>query len=192
MQIQTKIPAFKDFSYLLSQSDSIANPAEIHGILCGLICSGQKLDGKFWFHTVLKLFEAKAHIAPHNRGMVIELYDATCRQLSRLDSDFELLLPDDNQALAIQAEALSQWCQGYLYGLRLADNTILDKSTEDSRDALRCISEIAKLDFSSIEVREIDSKAYHGVVEFVRSSVIVLYDELSGLPHNKTATTSLH
>lgn len=185
MQVGPKILAFDDFSCVLAEADSLANPAEIHGILCGLICSGQKIDGKFWFHTVLKLFESRAHIAARHRSMVIDLYDASCRQLSGLDSEFQMLLPDSNQSLSRRAEALSQWCQGFLFGLRLPDSSIEKEASEETRDALRCISELAQLDFASIEIREVDNKAYSGVVEFVRSAVSVLYEEFTESPKNQ-------
>lgn len=179
MQFESKILVFSDFSHLLAQADSLANPAEIHGILCGLICTGQKIDGKFWFHMVLKLFETRAHISSRHRGMILELYDATCRQFSGVGSEFELLLPDVQQTLKHRAESLSQWCQGFLYGLKLADNTIIDETSEEAREALHCISEIARLDYANIEVREIDENAYAGVVEYVRSAAIVLYTEFA-------------
>lgn len=189
MQIQSTNLAFDDFSHLLIQADSLANPAEIHGILCGLICTGQKLDGKFWLHTVLKLFEAKAHISPRHRGRVIELYAATCRQLSDLDDSFKLLLPDQEQPLACRAEALSQWCYGFLYGLKLTDSSLVERSNQEVRDALKCISEIAKLDFSNIEVRDIDNNAYVGVVEYVRSAVVAVYQELAGNTRDDSSKT---
>jgi len=180
MHVTPKILAFEDFSYLLTEADSLANPAEIHGILCGLICTGHHLDGKFWFNTVLKLFETRAHISEHHRSIVIDLYDITCRQLSHLHftDDFQMLLPDENHPLTRRAEALSQWCQGFLYGLRLVQSPE-NKHSNETNDSLRCISEIAQLDFANIEVRDIDTKAYVGVLDFVRSSVISVYQDLT-------------
>lgn len=184
MQIVPKILDFENFSYLLAEADSLASPAEIHGILCGIICSGQKMDGNFWFHTVLKLFESRAYLAPRHREMVLELYDSTCRQLGGLGSEFQLLLPDPSNSLPRRAEALSYWCQGFLYGIQLADSAISKGTSEENYNALSCISEIAQLDFRSIEVREIDNKAYVGVVEFVTDAVTSLYKELSGNTEN--------
>lgn len=180
MQVVPKILDFENFSYVLAEADSLASPAEIHGILCGIICSGQKMDGNFWFHTVLKLFESRAFLAARHRGMVIDLYDSTCRQLSGLDPEFQLLLPDGSNSLSRRAEALSFWCQGFLYGLQLADNSVHKAASDETYNALTCISEIAQLDYKNIEVREIDNKAYFGVVEFVTEAVTTLYKELSG------------
>lgn len=180
MQVTPKLLDFENFSYLLSEADSLASPAEIHGILCGIICSGPKMDGNFWFHTILKLFESRAYLAPRHRNMVIDLYDNTCRQLIGLETEFQLLLPNESNSLNRRAQALSFWCQGFLYGLQLADSSIGKGTSDETFHALSCISEIAQLDFSSIEVKEVDNKTYSNVVEFVTDAVTSVYKELSG------------
>ena len=45
------------------------------------------------------------------------VYDAMVRTLAGNDSAFAPLLPDDDAPLAERADALSMWCQGFLYGL---------------------------------------------------------------------------
>jgi yecA family protein len=179
MHIESKTLAFTDFRHLLAQADSLANPAEIHGIICGLVCTGQKLDGQAWFHLVLKLFESRAHITALHRGLVLDLYEKTCLQLSGLENDFYLLLPDNEQPLAERAEALSQWCQGFLYSLRLINSSIQEEAPKEILEALNTIQEIAKLDYSNIIIRDVDTNAYTGVVEFVRKAVISLHEDFS-------------
>ena len=185
MQVIPKLLDFKNFSYLLAEADSIANPAEIHGILCGIVCSGQKMDGNFWFHTVLNLFESKAFLSPQHRHMVLDLYDSTCRQLCGLESELQLLLPGQEMSLPLRAQALSYWCQGFLYGLQLADRSIGKSASEETFQALSCISEIAQLDFRNIEIKEIDSKAYIGAVEFITDAVNSVYKEFSSKAINQ-------
>ena len=48
MQIQAKSPAFDDFYHLLTQAEVVTSPAEIHGMLCGFVCVGPKLNGGFY------------------------------------------------------------------------------------------------------------------------------------------------
>lgn len=180
MQIEPKVPAFADFLSILNQADSITNPAEIHGVLCGLICAGQQLNGNFWFHSALKLFESRAHITGRYRDIVINLYDSTCRQLSGLGTEFHLLLPmADEKSLSTCAEALSIWCQGFLYGLQFTAINLEDELSDEAAEALRCMTELAKLDFNHIEVSEIDKIAYLGVADFVKSSAVLLYEEFT-------------
>ena len=54
MQIQANTLAFDDFYRLLSQTDVTTSLAEIHGVLCGFICVGTKLNGGFWIDSLLK------------------------------------------------------------------------------------------------------------------------------------------
>lgn len=195
MHIQSKVLGFIDYRHMLAQADSLANPAEIHGILSGLVCTGQKLDGQVGFNLILKLFETRAHITPAHRGLIIEMYDTLCRQLNCSESEFELLLPDTIQPLTERAEALSQWCQGFIYSLRLINNSLESEFSKEVRDTLNTICEIAKLDYANIVVRDVDTSAYVGVVEFVRTTVITLHHEINDtynkLSANK-AGESLH
>lgn len=175
MQVQSKTLAFADFSHILAQADVSTNPSEVHGILCGLICIGHKLDGKFWFDAVLNALGAKSLLC--NRELVIRLYDATCRQLSGLEYDFQLLLPEEEQSFAERAMALSYWCRGFSYALSMADAHLTANASEEMLDAIHCISDVGNIDFDEIDVSENDKLAYESVVDFVRTSVIMLYAE---------------
>lgn len=179
MQIESKIPVFDDFSHHWFQTEGLANPAETHGILAGLICTGQKLNGKFWFDTVLRLAGIGEEMAGSYQNIVVGLYDVTCRQLSGIESEFQLLLPNDSIPFTERAMALSDWCQGFIYGLDWADSPAMaEQMVEEVQEAMRCISELAKLDFTKIEITENDRAAFMSVAEFVRSAVIMIYAEL--------------
>lgn len=182
MQIQAKIPAFDHFSYLLAEADAAIVPSEIHGMLCGLICSGQRSNGKFWLDTALKLLEARTHIIAKHQAAVIELYDIACRQLTGLEGDFQLLLPSDEKSLPERAQALSQWCHGLISGLNLVGNLINEENEDilgDAKEAIRCMKEIATIDFDQIEVSEMDAQAYKSVTKFVSNSVKIIYHALA-------------
>lgn len=187
MQVQSKTLGFADFSHILAQADVSTNPSEVHGILCGLVCIGHKLDGKFWFDAVLNTLGVKSLV--DNRELIIELYDTTCRQLSGLEYDFQLLLPEDGQSFSERAVALSRWCKGFSYGLEIADVSFPERVSEEVQDAVRCIAEVGKLDFGDIEVSDNDKSAYQSVVDFVRTSVIMMYAELMELPIGFAGTT---
>lgn len=187
MQVQSKMLAFADFSHILAQADVPTNPSEVHGILCGLVCIGHKLDGKFWFDAVLNTLGGKSLV--YNRELIIELYDTTCRQLSGLEYDFQLLLPEEDDSFSGRAVALSRWCKGFSYGLEMiSDASFPERLSEEVQDAIRCIAEVGKLDFGDIEVSDSDKSAYQSVVDFVRTSVIMMYAELMELPVDYAGT----
>lgn len=180
MQVQSKMLAFADFSHILAQADVPTNPSEVHGLLCGLICIGHKLDGKFWFDAALNTLGVKSLVC--NRELIIKLYDATCRQLSGLEYDFQLLLPNETESFTEKAIALSRWCKGFSYGLEIAEVALMEHLSDEVQDALCSIAEVGKLDFVNIEVSEQDKTAYQSVVDFVRTSIIMMYAELMEIP----------
>lgn len=179
MQIQSKIPAFDDVFHLLVQADTQTTPSEIHGVLCGFICVGSRLNGKFWLDTLLKRLETFGTFAAEQQDLILSIYDAACRQLSGVEGEFRLLLPAATSSLTERAEALSEWCQGFLYGLSLAGNPIDTYVSEDVHEALRSITDIAKLNFDNIEIDEMDKTAYQNVSNYVESSIVMIYNELT-------------
>lgn len=180
MQIQSKIPAFEEVSHILIQVHTQTTPSELHGVLSGLVCIGSRLNGKFWLDSLLQRFKSFGDFAKENQGLILSLYDGICRQLNGMEDEyFEIMLPNENSSLTKRAEALSQWCQGFLYGLNVVDNLIDTTTPDDVHEALRCISELAKLDFTDIQVGEMDATAYFNVLEYVESSVEMIYLEFN-------------
>jgi yecA family protein len=183
MQIQVNPPpAFDDFYRLLSQSEVVTSPAEIHGMLCGFVCVGSKLNGGFWIDILLKRLGVRSsRLMLGSHGAVVGLYDAACRQLSGLQS-FKLLLPDAQQELEQRAEALSLWCEGFLYGLGLGGSSFDEETSDSVHEALFCIAEIAKLDVSQLEVTELDRLAYDDAIDFITQAIPLIYEELTHYP----------
>ncbi len=177
MQTQAKSPAFDDFYHLLTQAEVATSPAEIHGMLCGFVCVGQKLNGGFLIDILLKRLGTRPPFMLGSRGAVVGLYDATCRQLSGLQT-FQLLLPDEEHELEERAEALSLWCEGFLYGLGLGGSSIEDETPDVIHEALYCIAEIAKLEINHLEVTEVDKLAYDEAIEFITHAIPLIYEEL--------------
>ncbi len=178
MQIQAKSPAFDDFYHLLTQAEVVTSPAEIHGMLCGFICVGPKLNGGFLIDILLRRLDTRPRFMLGSQGAVVGLYDAACRQLSGLQS-FQLLLPDERHELEERAEALSRWCEGFLYGLGLGGSSIEEETPDIIHEALYCIAEIAKLEISHLEVTELDGLAYDEAIEFITHAIPLIYEELT-------------
>lgn len=192
MQVQEKSPAFDDFYHLLTQADVAASPAEIHGMLCGFICAGPKLNGGFLIDILLKRLGTRPRLVLEPQGAVVGLYDTACRQLSGLQT-FQLLLPDERYELGERAEALSLWCEGFLYGLGLGGSSIEEETPDVIHEALYCIAEIAKLEISNLVVTELDKLAYNEAIEFVTHAIPLIYEELTHYSlEGSTGSSYLH
>src|SRR5690606_31520995 len=111
---------YQEFSYqkvqdIVLNNDSAASAAEAHGVLSGLLCLNGQTDCDQWLEAVFG--EARIHLASAEHALLFALCETTRHQLDDFDFSFELLLPDDAHPLSERANALGEWCQGFLYGL---------------------------------------------------------------------------
>jgi uncharacterized protein YgfB (UPF0149 family) len=95
------------------------------------------------------------------------------------DADFEPLLPDDESPLALRADALSQWCQGFLYGLGSGTTGDPGQVSAEAGEIIRDFTDITHVGVDSDEENEENEVAFSEVVEFVRVGVQLLFVELA-------------
>lgn len=174
-----KLPDYIDVEQSLSRARAAVSAGEAHGILCGFICAGKETDGRGWVEPLLGHLDMNDVSAKECRGLLIKLYEVSGHQLKEMAFDFQVLLPDDDDALSARAAVLGDWCQGFMSGLGLAGLDIESAQSEDSKDALYHFSEIAKIDYDNLDISEDDERAYTEVVEYVRMAVLMIYAELA-------------
>jgi uncharacterized protein YgfB (UPF0149 family) len=152
--------------------------AEAHGLLAGLLCMDSGIACGAWLESL----EGPATEPPDDsdRQVLGRLFDATRRQLDDFDFSFELLLPDDDTPIEERAEALAEWCQGFLAGLGYGTKGNSGWPGECA-EVLADIGEIARLDPGGVgESAESD---YAELSEYVRVGVQVICSELqAGTP----------
>jgi len=153
-------------------NEASVGAAEAHGILTGMLCANAAADCEQWLSLVFE--EARDGLSESEEATLRELYDETCRLLDAVDFSFELFLPDDNAPLAERADALSGWCQGFLYGVGYAGAG--RDWPEDCAEVLRDLADIARLDANASG--EEDEAAYTEVSEFVRVGVQLVRGDL--------------
>jgi uncharacterized protein YgfB (UPF0149 family) len=87
--------------------------------------------------------------------------------------------PDDESSLAERADALSSWCQGFLYGL--GSGTTADPSgvSTEAAEIIRDLTEITHVGVDAGDETEENEVAFAAVVEFVRVGVQLLFVELA-------------
>jgi uncharacterized protein YgfB (UPF0149 family) len=107
---------------------------------------------------------------------------ATWRQLVERQSEFEILLPDDDESASLRAEAMGQWCEGFLHGLvsekhseKLRERLAADPLADIIRDMLQ-ITRAAADDGEDVEDEE---NAWVELVEYLRVAAQLTYEELA-------------
>jgi yecA family protein len=182
---------------VLQQKLSIANAsleaAEVHGVICGVISSNQELP-VYWFDELFDQAEEGDLLVADCRSEVEALYEDTRQQVEGAGMGMQLLLPDDESSLASRALAVSQWCQGFLYGIGLSGDESAKLLSEEAKEAIEDIASFTRMDVDSLEESEDEEDALIEITEFLWVAAMVIREALlSGrLESNQEKTNEYH
>ncbi len=170
---------FDGIEQALKQVNALTGPSETHGIVCGVICAGQRMNGRTWLETVMGAMDIQNSALKEQRGVLFSLYQQSSEQLQDFSFGFSVLLPDDETDLGMRAQALSDWCRGFLSGLGLAGINMDNGQLQECEEALQDFSEIAKLEHAGLSATNNDEESYMHIVEYVRMAVLLVYTVLT-------------
>lgn len=149
--------------------------AEYHGALCGALC-------------VRKVEEINPLQVLDGADSAVVAGDAveTLRQFRRdsqqaFDSDemlFIPLLPDDAEALGRRVEALSAWCEGFLYGISTGKALNLKQCSPELKEILKDFTDFTRAGMDEDSDVELEEGAYAELVEYIRVGAQLVYMEL--------------
>jgi uncharacterized protein YgfB (UPF0149 family) len=168
---------YEQFEGVLREARALPEPAEAHGTLAGALCSSRDYGLIEWLREILP--EDSPDAAALQSSVLQNVYDTMVRTLVGNDADFAPLLPADDAPLADRADALSLWCQGFLYGL--GSGTTPDPGTVsvEAGEIIRDFTEITHVGVDAGDDDDENETAFAEVVEFVRVGVQLLFVELA-------------
>ncbi len=164
---------------LLSESRAVTEPAEAHGTLAGALCATGAYRLEDWLAEILPDGAAPGVAAAQLR----EVYHETRAALTGTHMQFELLMPDDEQPIELRTEALSLWCNGFVYGLGTSGAPDPEQLPGDAGEIVRDLAQIMRAGVDEREGLEANEAALAELVEFVRVGVQVVFEELGALRH---------
>ena len=188
-------------SDLINELSLSVSAAHVHGSLVGYVCAGGEM------HTRATLDEALsqehdgivARSAPvaHWVAIVLDEHDlelpdgteseldgfaqATIKLLAQAEMRLELLLPDDVRDLNERADALTQWCSGFLGGLGLGGFNQEKSLSKEAREGLRDLERIARTEIELDDDVEGNETALMELAEFAKITALMLYLEIATL-----------
>jgi len=168
---------YDEFERVLRDARALPEPAEAHGTLAGALCSSRDYGLMEWLGEILPDDSPESEAL--QSSVLQNVYNSMVLTLVGNDADFEPLLPDDEAPLSERADALSLWCQGFLYGL--GSGTTPDPSTVsmEAGEIIRDLTDITHVGVEVDEQNEENEVAFAEVVEFVRVGVQLLFVELA-------------
>lgn len=149
--------------------------SELHGSLCGYLAGGAQL-GRQSMLAALQLDGEEVVLSTQDKALLDRLAKQCEAELADPELGFEPLLPVDDRPLPERAEALVDWCRGFLGGFGLAGAEAHAKLTDDAQEILRDLGAIASSAFDFGEESE-DEDALIEVHEFVRVGAMLLHAE---------------
>ncbi len=179
MDSSPSMPQFERFDQVLQSIGLDVGASEIHGVISGILCAGHSDAHAAWFVELFKGRSDDDLLVVEARQLLGQLYQSTQGYIEGEDLNFTPFLPDDELEIEVRAKALSEWCQGYLYGLGLAGITEAQLKDE-AGEAIRDITEFTRLDHEVIEPGEEAELAYVELEEFLRVAVFLIREALTG------------
>lgn len=171
------MPTYQQIHDALSLSHNLISPAELHGMLCGFICTGIKQLDNNNFSDILMLALPDDDTTEVNL-ILNALFTQTQAQIQQFEMSFRLLLPHDEADLEERAIEFGKWCEGFLTSIHFSKLTNLYRNQDEVNDILLKLNAAAKLQFNNLQYSEEDEYYFMEVTEFVRLSVFAIYHEL--------------
>ncbi len=168
---------YAEIQSVLTDEHSLTDAAEAHGTLAGSLCSAPGYRFEDWLLDILPEGEAR----PPSARVLRALYRHTAGALTGPQMQFDLLLPDEDRPIIERAGALALWCQGFLYGLGLG---VLRDAANMPGEVSEIVSDITEIGSAAVDTtqsEESNEEAYAELVEFIRVSVQVVFEELAPL-----------
>lgn len=178
---------FEEISDLLQDLGSTGNAAEGHGVLCGLLCSQGYINGQAWVTRMISRDRETEHTPPAADGLpplprpLLDLHSETVRGINDANYEFRLMLPDDEEDLEARVEALTEWCQGFLYGMAMGGIKDFSRLPEPVAEITHDLMEISRASSATTGSEE-DETAFLELVEYIRVGIMLIHEELQPTP----------
>jgi len=169
---------YEELETVLATADAEVEAAECHGVVCGMICAAGTVDVSTVLEHLLGEGNTLSAAARDCHKFLERLYAESLLHLNDGDFELQLLLPDDDAPLIDRANALVQWCQGFLFGLGLGGFKQKEGSPETVDEIVRDFYEISQTRYDCEMPDEVDESAYAEIVEYVRMSTLLVHEEL--------------
>jgi len=172
----SEILRYDQLAEALSRLGYAQDAAEYHGALCGALCvnepedidplgvlgrEGRSAEGE----------EAAAQALHALRGQSADAF-------STGQMTFSPLLPDDEEDLPRRVEALSAWCEGFLFGLSTGKPLNMKQCSAEFKEIVRDFTEFTHAGVTEEEDGELEETAYAELVEYIRVGAQLVYMEL--------------
>jgi len=177
MSIQNTLPDYENLNQLLNQQAVALTSAEMHGLISGMLCGGNRDHS--WQTLVHELTNEGLAFSQTLAEPLRQLHQNTAQALEDEEFMFQLFLPDDDHSTVFErVDALAGWVNHFLLGLGVVQPQ-LDKVKGEVREAIDDLRNIGKLGYDEDEDQEELAQSLEEVVEYVRMAAILCHNDFT-------------
>jgi uncharacterized protein YgfB (UPF0149 family) len=173
-------PDYDEIEDALSRVGGVHSPAEVHGILCGLLTKDAAVDETFFIGLILGEASSDDALVIQARQQLSALQAFTRGQLQDSELGLELLMPNDDDSLDDRIAAACDWAKGFVYGLAVQGVESARQLPEDSAEFLSDCKILSNGEYEAAEGEE-GEVIYMELLEYLRMGALVLQEELQPL-----------
>ncbi|MCG9581499.1 YecA family protein [Vibrio tubiashii] len=190
---ETKLPDYLAFATELQSAGLAVNPAELHGLLTGMLSGGLSLTDKSWQPMVFDYVSEGMGWPSKALQLAQATLDASIAELTGSGMDLEMLLPDEEASASLFdiADGLAEWVNHFISGLGLV-NAELKKASSDVKEALADLEEIAKLGIDEDDDLEEQAQLLEQVIEHVKACVLTIHAEFGQKKADPQQAPTIH
>ncbi|GAA5191949.1 UPF0149 family protein [Ferrimonas gelatinilytica] len=174
----------------LDKEEIAVLPAEVHGVLTGLVCGGVSMENNAWLKPFLELTNDGQPMSESLTATVREVYKDVINSLVDPELTFMPLLADEDDPLADRLEAFINWTQSFLTGLAYIQPA-LDKASADVQELIQDLTEFTLVELE-VEESEEHEEGFDALIQHARIAAWECLREFRGLQDEDSAPKTLH
>lgn len=174
MSLSNTMPGYDALASALTQQGIGMTPAEMHGLISGMICGGNRDNS---WQTLLHELTNEGLAFSQSLAQPLQLlHEGIGNALEEEGFLFQLYLPDDDDISVFdRADALAGWVNHFLLGLGVSQPK-LDKVKGETGEAIDDLRTIAQLGYDEDEDQEELEQSLEEVIEYVRVAALLCHD----------------
>jgi yecA family protein len=187
------LPDYQTIAAELTSASLAVTPAELHGLLTGMLSGGLATNDQSWQPILFDYTNEGMGWPTTALALAQAVFSVTANELTGTSMELSLLLPEEGgeEALFALADSVSDFVNHFISGLGLS-GVSLTKASEESKEALADLEEIAKLGIDEDDDLEEQAQLLEQVIEHVKACVLTIHAEFGVRPSNESSKPTLH
>jgi hypothetical protein len=173
----TETDLFNPLAEALRHAGVRHSPSELHGVICGLLSTGIESDAPELLGMLASHVDLTSDWPTRVANILVELRDQAVLAFDGDGLDLDILLPDDDEELALRVAALAQWCEGFLTGFGTGSAGVKDEQLAPAmQEAIADLAAVSQVDTPDDDGEE-EEALLAQVAEHCRMAALMVFTE---------------